>query len=73
MNDSVGQISGYNPDYKVEHHDGKGRVADWLKAQPSEEDGMVWSCVSTSPYMDMLNNVRCLLLLLLFPPLVSHT
>jgi hypothetical protein len=31
-----------------------------MKAQPtivSDED-MTWSCVSTAPYMDMLENVR---------------
>lgn len=45
--------------YKVEHHDGKGRVGEWLKAQDSDtsESGMTWSCVSTGPYMEMLNMV----------------
>ena len=53
------QIGGYNNDYKVDHHDGKGRVGEWMKAQPSEvaEDGMTWSAVSTGPYMEMLNFV----------------
>jgi uncharacterized protein YbjT (DUF2867 family) len=47
----------YNPDYKVEHYDGKGRVADWMKAQPSDvsDNGMTWSVVTSGPYMEMLD------------------
>ncbi|EKM60592.1 uncharacterized protein PHACADRAFT_203765 [Phanerochaete carnosa HHB-10118-sp] len=54
--DYVGKNSGYNPKYRAEHFDGKGRVADWLKAQPSvvNDSDMAWSCISTGPYMDML-------------------
>lgn len=46
--------------YKVEHYDGKGRVAEWMKAQVSDtsSDGMTWSVVTSGPYMDMLNLVR---------------
>lgn len=46
--------------YKVEHYDGKGRVAEWMKAQVSDtsSDGMTWSVVTSGPYMDMLNIVR---------------
>ena len=53
------QKANYDPDYRVEHYDGKGRVADWMKAQPSDtnEDGMTWSVVTTGPYMDMLKIV----------------
>lgn len=53
------QKGGYNPDYNVGHYDGKGRVAEWMKAQPSNttKDGMTWSAVTTGPYMDMLNIV----------------
>jgi len=52
------QKGDYSPDYKVEHYDGKGRVAEWMKAQPSELDnGITWSVVTTGPYMDMLNIV----------------
>lgn len=53
------QKTDYNPDYKVEHLDGKGRVGDFLKAQPSavSDNGMTWSAVTTGPYMDMLNMV----------------
>ncbi|KAH8116907.1 NAD(P)-binding protein [Phellopilus nigrolimitatus] len=49
----------YNPDYKVEHYDGKGRVGEWMKAQESDTsvNGMTWSAVTTGPYMDMLKIV----------------
>ncbi|OBZ67001.1 Glutathione S-transferase 3 [Grifola frondosa] len=48
---------GYDPKYRVEHYDGKGRVADWMKAQPSvvSDNDMSWSVVTSGPYMDMLN------------------
>ncbi|KAI5116170.1 hypothetical protein M0805_004986 [Coniferiporia weirii] len=48
--------SGYNPIHKVGHYDGKGRVAEWMKAQESDtsENGMTWSSVTSGPYMDML-------------------
>ncbi|KAI5117438.1 hypothetical protein M0805_007008 [Coniferiporia weirii] len=51
--------SNYDPTYKVEHYDGKGRVADWMKAQESDtsENGMTWSVVTSGPYMDMLKIV----------------
>ena len=39
--------------------DGKGRVAEWMQAQPSDTagEGMTWSVVTSAPYMDMLFNV----------------
>ncbi|TFK52581.1 NAD(P)-binding protein, partial [Heliocybe sulcata] len=48
---------GYNPDYHCGHYDGKGRVAEWMKAQPSvvSDTDMSWSVVTTGPYMNMLN------------------
>lgn len=54
------QLGNYDPTYKVEHHDAKGRVGEWMKAQDSDtsENGMTWSCVSTGPYMEMLNMVN---------------
>lgn len=38
---------------------GKGRVADFMQAQPSDltDSGMSWSIVTTGPYMEMLNIV----------------
>lgn len=39
----------YQDIYKCEHYDGKGRVADWMKAQPSvvSEDELSWSVSSS--------------------------
>lgn len=50
---------GYNPDYSVDHFNGKGRVSDWLKAQPSvvSHSDMSWTVVTSGVYMEMLNNV----------------
>ncbi|KAI0742363.1 NAD(P)-binding protein [Daedaleopsis nitida] len=47
----------YDPEYQCGHYDGKGRVAEWMKAQPSvvSDDDMSWSVVTSGPYMDMLN------------------
>lgn len=47
----------YDPQYRAEHYDGKGRVAEWMKLQPSivSDTEMSWSSVTTGPYMDMLN------------------
>ncbi|EIM84006.1 nmrA-family protein [Stereum hirsutum FP-91666 SS1] len=52
----ITKIANYDEKYRVEHYNAKGRVADWLKAQPSivSENEMSWSVVSTGPYMDML-------------------
>ncbi len=44
----------YNPIYHAAHYDGKGRVAEWMQQQPSDNNGMVWSIVTTGPYMEML-------------------
>ncbi|GJE88782.1 NmrA/HSCARG family protein [Phanerochaete sordida] len=54
--DYVGKKTGYNPKYRAEHYDAKGRVADFLKAQPSvvSDSELSWNCVTTGPYMDML-------------------
>ncbi|KZT36381.1 nmrA-family protein [Sistotremastrum suecicum HHB10207 ss-3] len=52
--DYIGKITGYNPKYRAEHYDGKGRVLEFIKGQPSEIDGMVWSSLTTGPYMEML-------------------
>jgi len=49
----------YSPVYKCDHYDGKGRVADWMKSQPSvaSDCDMSWSIVTSGPYMDMLYNM----------------
>ncbi|KAI0260672.1 nmrA-family protein [Gloeopeniophorella convolvens] len=48
---------GYNQKYRCEHYDAKGRVAEWMTAQPSvvSDTEMSWSVVTTGPYMEMLN------------------
>jgi len=43
---------GYDEKYRCGHYDGKGRVAEWIAAQPL--DGMTWSILTSGPYMDML-------------------
>jgi hypothetical protein len=48
---------GYKDEYRCGHYDGKARVVDWLRAQPSDPSGFMWSVVSTGPYMDMLHYV----------------
>ncbi|KAJ6612836.1 NAD(P)-binding protein [Mycena sp. CBHHK59/15] len=51
--------TGYNPNYKVGHMDGKARVGEWLQAQPSilSDDGLTWSKVTSGPYMELLQTV----------------
>ncbi|KIY49157.1 NAD(P)-binding protein [Fistulina hepatica ATCC 64428] len=46
----------YDPEYRCEHYDGKGRIAEWMKEQESivSDTGMSWAVVTTGPYMDML-------------------
>ncbi|KAI9060819.1 NAD-P-binding protein [Trametes sanguinea] len=52
------KLGGYNPMYRAEHYDAKGRINDWLRAQPSvvSDKDMSWSILTTGPYIDMLNN-----------------
>ncbi|KAL4244654.1 NmrA-like oxidoreductase [Abortiporus biennis] len=47
----------YNPKYYCDHENGKGKVADWMKSQPSNPtaDDLSWSIVTTCAYMEMLN------------------
>ncbi|KAI0260670.1 NAD(P)-binding protein [Gloeopeniophorella convolvens] len=55
--DYVFKKGGYDNKYRCEHCDAKGRVAEWMKAQPSGIKGgsdMTWSVVTTGPYMEML-------------------
>ena len=57
------QKSGFNPKYRAGHYDGKGRVTDWMKAQPSvvNDDEMSWSVLTTAPYIDMIRMVSTVL------------
>ncbi|KDQ59067.1 hypothetical protein JAAARDRAFT_154298 [Jaapia argillacea MUCL 33604] len=54
--DYVTKKGKYNPDYECDHSNGKGRVGEWMKAQPSvvSDTDMSWSAVTTGPYMEML-------------------
>ncbi|KAK7690577.1 hypothetical protein QCA50_005675 [Cerrena zonata] len=57
--DYIAKIVDYNPEYRCEHQDGKGRVGEFLKLQLSDptESGFVWSQLTTTPYMDMLQSI----------------
>ncbi|KAI0643403.1 NAD-P-binding protein [Trametes meyenii] len=48
--------TGFNPLYRCVHHDGKGRVSDWMRSQPSVvgDDSMSWSILTTMAYMEMI-------------------
>ncbi|KAJ7612588.1 NAD-P-binding protein [Roridomyces roridus] len=52
----VSKLTGYNPEYKVDHMDAKARVAEFLRSQPSQvsDSALSWSIVSTGPYMELL-------------------
>ncbi|GBE83630.1 NAD(P)-binding protein [Sparassis crispa] len=43
---------GYDQKYRCEHYDGKARVAEWMKAQPSvvSDDAMSWTVVTTPTF-----------------------
>ncbi|KAI0260671.1 nmrA-family protein [Gloeopeniophorella convolvens] len=48
----------YKEKYRIAHSDAKGRVADWMRAQPSvaSDSEMSWSIVTTSPYMESVKH-----------------
>jgi hypothetical protein len=52
---------GYKDAYRCEHANAKACVADWLRAQPSDPNGLMWSMVSTGTYMEMLHFVSRLI------------
>ncbi|CAF0958263.1 unnamed protein product [Adineta steineri] len=52
--DYITKKTNYNPIYESDHYNGKGRVADWMQQQPSDINGMVWSILTTGPYMESL-------------------
>ncbi|KZT67487.1 NAD(P)-binding protein [Daedalea quercina L-15889] len=56
--DYSSKLANYNPTYKCGHYDGKGRVADFMQAQPSivSDTEMSWTVVTSGPYMEMLYN-----------------
>lgn len=52
-------MTNYDPTYNVAHYNGKGRVHEFMKSQPSvvSDTDMSWSVITSGPYMDMLYNV----------------
>ncbi|KAF4574918.1 hypothetical protein EYR36_006270 [Pleurotus pulmonarius] len=46
--------SGYSPEHRCEHYDGKGRVAEFLKQQDSVPSEMTWTIVTSGPYFELL-------------------
>jgi len=48
------KLGGYDPKYGAVHLNAKARVSDWLRSQPSENEGLAWSIIDTGPYMEML-------------------
>ncbi|KZP13110.1 hypothetical protein FIBSPDRAFT_1049676 [Athelia psychrophila] len=53
------KLGAYKPEYMVDHFNAKGRVSDWLQAQPSVVDDSApsWSVVNTCLYYEMLNHI----------------
>lgn len=58
--DNTMKLSGYSPDYQVDHFTAKARIGDWLQAQPSvaNDTELSWTVMNTCLYMEMLNIVR---------------
>ncbi|KZP13095.1 NAD(P)-binding protein [Athelia psychrophila] len=52
------KLGAYNPEYMVDHFNAKGRVSDWLQAQPSvvDDSALSWSVVNTCLYFEMLSH-----------------
>ena len=73
-NDVEQQKGGYDLAYKCQHYDGKGRVAEWMKAQPSvvSDTDMSWSVVTSGPYMEMLEIVSVILSRVRYELTIAH-
>ncbi|KAF9498395.1 hypothetical protein BDN71DRAFT_1428709 [Pleurotus eryngii] len=52
--DYASKKSGYRPEHKCEHYDGKGCVAEFMKQQDSVTCGMTWTIVTAGPYFERL-------------------
>ncbi|KAJ7612562.1 NAD(P)-binding protein [Roridomyces roridus] len=51
------KLANFNPEYKVDHADAKGKVAEWISLQPSSDEkgnGLTWTIITSAPYMEML-------------------
>jgi hypothetical protein len=52
------KLSGYNPNMRAGHYDGKGRIGEWILSQAKEaaakkKDAMSVALFTTGPYIDM--------------------
>lgn len=52
----VSKLGGFDPQYRTGHMDGKGRVAEYIKAQPATGP-MKWSILSSCMYLEMLTEM----------------
>ncbi|KAF8319406.1 NAD(P)-binding protein [Clavulina sp. PMI_390] len=51
------RLGNYDPQYRCQHYNGKGRFAAFLENQPNPIDdptATIWSIFTTGPYLDML-------------------
>jgi len=53
----VSKLSGFDPRFRTGHMDGKGRVADFITAQPSGGGAMAWTVLSSCMYIEMLSEL----------------
>lgn len=52
------KLGGFDPKFVIGHADGKARVAEFLAAQPSgQEGGMKWSVLTSCMYMETLSEM----------------
>lgn len=52
--DYVGKKSGYRPEFRAGHYDGKGRIGEWILQQTkANPNGMGAALFTTGPYIEM--------------------
>jgi hypothetical protein len=51
----MSKLGGFDPQYRTGHMDGKGKVADFINAQPTSP--MKWSILTSCMYMEMLGEL----------------
>ncbi|KAH0837609.1 hypothetical protein AYO21_10995 [Fonsecaea monophora] len=50
--DYNGKKTGYDPKFYVGHYEGKARVTEWMRSQPTSP--MAWTVINSGPYIEML-------------------
>ncbi|KAJ9616440.1 hypothetical protein H2200_000158 [Cladophialophora chaetospira] len=50
--DYNGKKAGFDPDLYVGHYEGKARVTEWMRSQPTSP--MAWTVINSGPYIEML-------------------